>query len=391
MHKTRSGQPFVPRPKAVSALAAMHVTHIGASRAHSLAITEEGSLYTWGCGKDGKLGHGGSEPEWLPRRVSSTLTVHIVQAACGREHTSAVTDDGLLFSWGRGVHGKLGVGSEDDVDRPARVTRLPGPVNQVCCGKHHTLCAVGHRPAQRARSGSGASRRSEREQRGHDAVQPRSGAVEHQARVEAPAAEHAAPAPVASDEQLGAPGITDQGHAQSWRERYEEEQRLRLEEQQKSATLMQQLDELHASRAVSSPLGRGMGLPTIDLDSTMDELQVAQEEEQVGVREVSEGQRKKLAAAVTYTRVYQNLEALQQSGQGSPTEIERQLHEVGERMVALRGQLDGEQRRPPVVDARRGGGAALAVGTLGRVDDNSERHGGGAGPLRDLGAAVQGR
>ena len=31
--------------------------------------------------------------------------------------------------------------------------------------------------------------------------------------------------------------------------------------------LMQQLDELHASRAVSSPLGRVMGLPTIDLDS----------------------------------------------------------------------------------------------------------------------------
>ena len=384
VHKTRSGQPFVPRPKAVSALAAMHVTHIGASRAHSLAITEEGSLYTWGCGKDGKLGHGGSEPEWLPRRVSSTLTVHIVQAACGREHTSAVTDDGLLFSWGRGVHGKLGVGSEDDVDRPTRVTRLPGPVNQVCCGKHHTLCAVGHRPvsddrvalyerhlekvllqtaatetserarraadeaspAQRARSGGGASRRSEREreQRHHDAVQPPSGAVEHQARVEAPVPQHAAPAPVASDEQLGAPGSTDQGHAQSWREKYEEEQRLRQEAQQKSATLMQQLDELHASRAASAPLGMGMmGLPTIDLDSTMDELQVAQEEEQVGVREVSEGQRKKLAAAVTYTRVYQNLEALQQSGQGSPTEIERRLHEVGERMVALRGQLDGEQ------------------------------------------------
>lgn len=37
---------------------------------HSAAITSSGELYTWGLGEYGRLGHGDSESQLLPKQVS---------------------------------------------------------------------------------------------------------------------------------------------------------------------------------------------------------------------------------------------------------------------------------------------------------------------------------
>ena len=43
-----------------------------------------------------------------PVKVTSGLAGrHVVDCACGRDHTVAVTDEGLVFAWGRGEHGQL--------------------------------------------------------------------------------------------------------------------------------------------------------------------------------------------------------------------------------------------------------------------------------------------
>ena len=409
VQKTRSGQPFVPRPKSLSALASMHVSHISAGRAHSLAVTEQGALYTWGCGKDGKLGHGGVEAEWLPRRVSSMLTVEVVQASCGREHTAATTGTGWLFSWGRGVRGKLGVGSEEDIDRPARVTRVPGPVYQVSCGRHHTLAIVGHKPvsteavalyerqlqtvllqAATESSGRGAHRASDSlepaprhaRDRGsrsfwpqHHTAQRSSVAAystvfpdEVDAPPELPSASAVfAGAAVAEQEEqdrpehalsrAGGDSGSDRLHDDETRGPDHEEQQVRSAWQEKyeseheqTMMLKQEVEQLRAAHAQSSSMNAGhvgaatgmIGIPMAmpDLNATLDELKVAKSEEVAGLREEREGQRKKLAAAVTYTRVYQNLEALQPS---RSADVEPVLAEVMERMVELRSELDPKQ------------------------------------------------
>ena len=405
VQKTRTGQPFVPRPKNVSALAAMHVTHISAGRAHSLAVTEQGALYTWGCGKDGKLGHGGVEAEWLPRRVSSMLTVSVIQASCGREHTSAVTGAGWLFSWGRGVRGKLGVGSEEDIDRPARVTRLPGPAYQVACGRHHTVAIVGQKSVSNeavalyerqlqtvllqavTETAGRAHHETVEHVQSHTRVDRAVRSSRTQARQHGPHLETrrsmphravfsdegdsqlASVSPVVLDstadtepgphfragsnsgsEQLpeaSAPGtappdVEHEQHRQvgipsdDWQEKFEREQ-------VQNSMLQQQLEQLRAAHAAGTPAGHGRaGEPFAmpDLNATMDELREAKSEEVAGLREITEGQRKKLAAAVTYTRVYQNLEALQQT---RPSDVEPLLQEVTERMVELRSELDEKQ------------------------------------------------
>ena len=45
-------------PKKVEALADQRVVAVSAAHAHSLALTADGAVFTWGKGEDGCLGHG---------------------------------------------------------------------------------------------------------------------------------------------------------------------------------------------------------------------------------------------------------------------------------------------------------------------------------------------
>ena len=47
-----------PTPIAVSALSNKNVVYLSAGGNHCAAVTEDGELYTWGRGSYGRLGHG---------------------------------------------------------------------------------------------------------------------------------------------------------------------------------------------------------------------------------------------------------------------------------------------------------------------------------------------
>ena len=78
----------------VSALASANkVVQLGAGGAHSGAVTADGTLYTFGCGKNGKLGHTAAvnaPAEWLPRPVEGVKQA--LQVACG----AGTTQHGLF-------------------------------------------------------------------------------------------------------------------------------------------------------------------------------------------------------------------------------------------------------------------------------------------------------
>jgi hypothetical protein len=59
-------------PTLVAALEFEEVVSIASGYAHTVVLTGEGEIYTWGSGKMGRLGHGADSDEVLPRRV----TVH---------------------------------------------------------------------------------------------------------------------------------------------------------------------------------------------------------------------------------------------------------------------------------------------------------------------------
>mmetsp|Transcript_66033 Transcript_66033/g.107128 ORF Transcript_66033/g.107128 Transcript_66033/m.107128 type:complete len:418 (+) Transcript_66033:600-1853(+) len=71
---------------------------------HTLAVTKAGTLWSWGVGDDGRLGHNDDNNRLVPTQVEAQHFGHakIVSAAAGNAHSAAVTEHGGLYTWGRG-------------------------------------------------------------------------------------------------------------------------------------------------------------------------------------------------------------------------------------------------------------------------------------------------
>lgn len=88
-------------------------TEIACGRYHTLGVTAEGTMWAWGRNYGGGLGIGSTSPSSTlsPVRVSSgNITWRNVSA--GNNHTVAVARNGVGWSWGRNLNGKLGIGVE---------------------------------------------------------------------------------------------------------------------------------------------------------------------------------------------------------------------------------------------------------------------------------------
>jgi len=131
-------------PKALDVLADEHVVQVVCGELHTAALTDDGRLFTWGLGKDGRLGLGTTESHHVPRAVEFSRGVAITQVACGGLHTAALTSDGQVLTWGLGASGRLGHGDELDQMVPTLVRSLAGtPMQQVLCGGHHSAALSG--------------------------------------------------------------------------------------------------------------------------------------------------------------------------------------------------------------------------------------------------------
>ncbi|XP_063870705.1 X-linked retinitis pigmentosa GTPase regulator-like isoform X2 [Scylla paramamosain] len=119
------------------------VVQVAAGSAHTLFLTENGVIYSCGLGSSGELGQNGGELEcWLPKPLMETDGKLVVAIAAGANHSSAITADGFLLTWGCGRHGKLCQGEENFTSQftPGLVRRLRHiRVVLVDCGGCHTM------------------------------------------------------------------------------------------------------------------------------------------------------------------------------------------------------------------------------------------------------------
>ena len=79
---------------------------------HSAIVTNDGKLWTFGCGDNGRLGHSSSLSciKKAPELVAG-VGQDVSMVVCGFNHTICVSSDGLTtWSFGDGDHGKLGLG-----------------------------------------------------------------------------------------------------------------------------------------------------------------------------------------------------------------------------------------------------------------------------------------
>ncbi|XP_070553640.1 E3 ubiquitin-protein ligase HERC2-like isoform X2 [Ptychodera flava] len=130
------------KPRLIEALKTKRARDIACGSSHSAAITSDGALYTWGLGEYGRLGHGDNTTQLRPKQIKSLIGHRVVQVACGSRdaQTLCLTDEGLVFSWGDGDFGKLGRGGSEGVNIPHNIERLNGQgVIQIECGAQFSL------------------------------------------------------------------------------------------------------------------------------------------------------------------------------------------------------------------------------------------------------------
>ena len=103
------------------------------------------SVFTWGRGEDGQLGLGDTSDQDEPTYVDALRGVGVRQIACGSGHTVVLSTEGEVYTWGRGDDGRLGHGDNGWKYVP-RITRsLAGQVvTQVTCGSYHTAAVTGN-------------------------------------------------------------------------------------------------------------------------------------------------------------------------------------------------------------------------------------------------------
>ena len=86
------------------------------------AIKNDGALWTWGRGSTGRLGHNNTIDRSSPVQVGGLTTWS--QVAAGYAHASAIKTDGTLWIWGSGATGRLGLNNTITVSSPVQVGTL---------------------------------------------------------------------------------------------------------------------------------------------------------------------------------------------------------------------------------------------------------------------------
>ena len=124
----------------------LHFTDVKAVSAgyyHTVAIKGDGGeLWAWGSNLRGQLGDGASSHRPSPVKVleSGLHFTGVETVSAGGNHTVAIKDDGSLWSWGLNEFGQLG-----DNRKLGSVNPNPNPVKigdgwiAVCAGQNYTL------------------------------------------------------------------------------------------------------------------------------------------------------------------------------------------------------------------------------------------------------------
>jgi alpha-tubulin suppressor-like RCC1 family protein len=123
------------------------VVSVAAGYGYSVAITDMGRCYTWGFNDKLQLGLGHRFNQHKPQLLRALEDKFCVAASCGQQHTLVLCQDGTVFSWGLGVFGQLGHGSLHDEKVPKQILDFKHPdepekdirISSVACGSHHSL------------------------------------------------------------------------------------------------------------------------------------------------------------------------------------------------------------------------------------------------------------
>eukprot|EP01083_Nonionella_stella_P005829 16831_1 len=106
---------YQTNPKIIEALKTKHIVNIASGKSHSLCVSKDGAVYTFGHGEYGQLGHGNKEAQLIPKEVQffKDKNIKIRECVSGTSHSGAISMNGDIYLFGYGYYGELGQGPDD--------------------------------------------------------------------------------------------------------------------------------------------------------------------------------------------------------------------------------------------------------------------------------------
>ncbi|MFH1321674.1 MAG: T9SS type A sorting domain-containing protein [Bacteroidota bacterium] len=114
--------------------AQVNIITIDAGYGHSLAVGDNGNIWTWGFNDYGQLGDGTTMNRNRPVYISGGGK----DVAGGSHHSLAVKADGMVWAWGNNFNGQLGDGTTIMKTIPIQVSGLTDVI-AVAAGSSHSL------------------------------------------------------------------------------------------------------------------------------------------------------------------------------------------------------------------------------------------------------------
>ncbi len=124
--------------KILVAVLAFKALSVDGGKGHTAAIKPDNTVWSWGNNEFGQLGIGNaaSPVNFSPKQSGSITQINAV--AAGSQHTLALSEVGMVMSWGNNDFGQLGSGSTDNSNKPNVVPGLSG-VQAIAAGNLHSI------------------------------------------------------------------------------------------------------------------------------------------------------------------------------------------------------------------------------------------------------------
>lgn len=128
-------------PGCVSSLLGIQIRGVAAGLWHTVCVSADGDVYSFGGNQFGQLGTGVDQAETIPRLLEAPCLEdkHAKIVSCGARHSAVMTDEGSVFCWGWNKYGQLGLGDVIDRNIPCQVPVVGSYPKNVACGWWHTL------------------------------------------------------------------------------------------------------------------------------------------------------------------------------------------------------------------------------------------------------------
>ena len=120
-------------------LTGKRIVSVACGDKHTVCVTEDGEVYSWGFGRSGALGHGNSDDVTLPKRVEGLQNA--VRVECGTDYTIVLDSNGKLHSFGNNRYGQLGLNMDslkESTPKKIFTSAGQGKIIDFSCGDEHS-------------------------------------------------------------------------------------------------------------------------------------------------------------------------------------------------------------------------------------------------------------